>query len=323
MKTDLLVSPGGDGWFNLAAEEYLVDSTGPEDAVIYFFVNENAVIIGRNQNPWAECNMKKMDEDGVQLVRRISGGGAVFHDRGNINFSFIMGKERYDLEKQMNIILFAVRSMGIECGLSGRNDITAGGRKFSGNAFCERGNVKMHHGTLLISTDLEKLQRYLNVDPAKLETKGIRSVRSRVCNLNEFVPGISTDTVLANLKKVCMSAYEDCKEISIDSLDAAALEKYVEKHASPEWRLGMTPKFDYEIRHRFQWGGVQLHLRLRSSRVESLDVYTDANDIRIADKITASLKGAEFGAGPLSEALKRSGDSQLEDLAEYIAALEL
>ena len=323
MKTSLLVSPGGDGWFNLAAEEFLVDSTGPEDAVIYLFINTNAVIIGRNQNPWAECRLKKMEEDGVQLVRRISGGGAVYHDLGNINFSFIMGKERYDLRKQMEIICSAVRSMGIECVLSGRNDITAGGRKFSGNAFCERAQAKMHHGTLLISTDLEKLQEYLNVDPAKLESKGIRSVRSRVCNLSEFDSGITTEKTLNILRQACFRAYGECREIGVDDLDERDLEKYVRKHSSAEWLTGRTPRFDYEIKHRFVWGSVQVLLRLCGGRVDSLDVFSDANDILIREKICRCLVGAEFGSAPLAEALCRGDDPRLEDLAEYIITLEL
>ena len=323
MGTSILVSSGGDGWRNLAVEDYLMDCLEPDDAVIYFFINQNAVIIGRNQNPWAECRLGQMEEDEVQLVRRISGGGAVYHDRGNLNFSFVMGSERYNFQKQTELILTAVRAMGIECEFSGRNDILADGRKFSGNAFCERGKVRLHHGTLLVNTDLEKLQRYLNVDIMKLTTKGIRSVRSRVCNLSEFRPDITAKTVLTHLKDICRNAYRDITELSTDDLRSEDLEPYIVKHSSAEWRFGKTPRFDYETAFRFPWGGVQLLLRLRGGIVESLDVFTDANDVFLAERISSCLQGAAFQSAALACTLRESADPRLDELADRIQALDL
>ena len=154
----LYVSTSPDGWRNLGVDEYFLDHIGEDDMLLYFYVNRNAVIIGRGQNPWAECNLSAMERDGVQLVRRITGGGAVFHDEGNLNFSFIAGEKRYDLQRQLGMILDAVRALGIPCEFSGRNDLLADGRKFSGNAFCSRGCVRQHHGTLLIDADLTRLQ---------------------------------------------------------------------------------------------------------------------------------------------------------------------
>lgn len=323
MSISLLVSPAGDGWQNLAVEDYLMDHLGPDDAVIYFFINENAVIIGRNQNPWAECRLGQMEADGVQLVRRTSGGGAVYHDRGNLNYSFIMGSGHYDLQKQTELILTSVRAMGIPCEFSGRNDILANGRKFSGTAFCDRGKVKLHHGTLLVNADLEKLQRYLNVDTSKLASKGIRSVRSRVCNLSEFRPDISVDFVLGQLKDACRNAYGDCDEIGMGDIETEELEQYVAKHSSTEWRLGKTPRFDYEAACRFLWGGVQLLLRLQGGVVESLDVYSDANDVSLAEQISSHLRGSAFNPSALSNALRNTGDSRLDELADYLRALDL
>ena len=186
----LYVSDSTDGWRNLGADEYFLDHLSPEDMLLHFYVNRSAVIIGRGQNPWAECNLDAMQRDDVQLVRRITGGGAVFHDEGNLNFSFIAGTARYDVQRQLGMILSAVRALGIPCEFSGRNDLLADGRKFSGNAFCSRKGICQHHGTLLIRSDLTRLQNYLNVDPRKLQAKGVKSVRSRVCNLSEFAPGL-------------------------------------------------------------------------------------------------------------------------------------
>lgn len=159
----LYVSPSPSGWDNLALDEYFLDHLSEDDFLLYFYINANAVIIGRNQNPWAECRLKAMEEDGVQLVRRITGGGAVFHDCGNLNFSFIAGEKRYDVERQFDLILRALQKLGIPCEFSGRNDLLSEGRKFSGNAFCTRKNIHQHHGTLLVSADLSRLNNYLSV----------------------------------------------------------------------------------------------------------------------------------------------------------------
>lgn len=318
MSNYLYVSTSPNGWRNLGVDEYFLDHLGEEDIILYFYINKSAVIIGRGQNPWAECNLSAMDRDGVQLVRRITGGGAVFHDEGNLNFSFIAGKKIYSVERQMNLILRAVRALGIPCEFSGRNDLLADGRKFSGNAFCTRGELCQHHGTLLIGTDLSRLQNYLNVDPRKLQSKGTKSVRSRVCNLNEFVPELSCESMLAALKLAFREEYGDYRELQTADLDEAAIAPYVEKHASDAWRLGKTPQFDIEIENRFPWGNVQLLLSLKHGRVESLDAYSDAIDVELVGELRARLMGVAFGAQPLSEALFASEKEQVREVGSFI-----
>lgn len=319
MANYLYVSTSPDGWRNLAVDEYFLDNMGVDDMMLYFYVNANAVIIGCSQNPWAECNLGAMDRDGVQLVRRITGGGAVFHDEGNLNFSFIAGKDRYNLERQMNLILNAVRALGIPCEFTGRNDLLADGRKFSGNAFCSRRHVRQHHGTLLIHADLSRLQNYLNVDPRKLQSKGAKSVRSRVCNLREFAPELTRDRMLDALKIAFGETYGPYVELQTANLDEAAIAPYVEKQRSDAWRLGKTPRFDLEIENRFPWGNVQLLLTLRQSRVDALQVYSDAMDAELSDEIRARLLGVPFGSGPMAAALQASEKEQVRDLAQFIA----
>ena len=318
----LYVSTSHDGWRNLAVDEYFLDHVKPDDAMLYFYINANAVIIGRSQNPWAECNLQKMDADQVQLVRRITGGGAVYHDCGNLNFSFIMGENRYDLNKQMNLILNAVRAMGIPCEFSGRNDLLADGKKFSGNAFCTRSAVRQHHGTLLLNADLSKLQNYLNVDPRKLQSKGTKSVRSRVCNLSQFVPEIDCAIMLEKLKNAYREIYGDYQELQTTDLDEKAIAPYYQKQTSEAWRLGQTPRFDIEIENRFAWGNVQLLLSLRHCVIEGLKVYSDANDAELADKVSARLLGCAFGSVPMSAAL-RGENEQLDELADFILQQKL
>ena len=311
----LFISNSGDGWNNLGCDEYFIDHASPDDMLLHFYVNSNAVIIGRGQNPWAECNLEAMRRDNVQLVRRISGGGAVFHDSGNLNFSFIAGENIYNVERQLGMILSAVRALGISCEFTGRNDLLAEGRKFSGNAFCRRKKIHQHHGTLLIGSDLSRLQNYLNVDPRKLQSKGVKSVRSRVCNLNEFAPGLTTSAMLSALQDAFRAEYGEYEPMSVP--DPAAVAPYIQKHASDAWRLGETPRFDEQIDHRFPWGNVQLLLTLRKGRVHSLNVYTDALDADLPGEIAALLTGAEYGRESMAAALEKSDKEQIRELAEW------
>ena len=316
MANYLYISNSGDGWRNLAADEYFIDHLGENDLLLYFYINKNAVIIGRSQNPWAECNLAAMERDDVQLVRRITGGGAVFHDQGNLNFSFIAGEKIYDVERQLGMILSAVRFLGIPCEFTGRNDLVADGKKFSGNAFCARKNIRQHHGTLLIKADLGRLQNYLNVDPRKLQAKGAKSVRSRVCNLSEYVPGLNCEQMLGALTKAFRDEYGDFEVVS--DLREEAIAPYIQKQRSEEWRLGKTPRFDLEIENRFSWGNVQMLLTLRQSRVDELDVYSDAIDVDLAQEVRERLLGVKFGSRSMAEALSVSEKEQIRELAEFV-----
>lgn len=310
----LFISNSGDGWRNLGFDEYFLDHASPDDMLLHFYINSNAVIIGRGQNPWTECNLDAMRRDNVQLVRRISGGGAVFHDSGNLNFSFIAGENVYNVERQLGMILSAVRALGIPCEFTGRNDLVADGRKFSGNAFCRRKKIHQHHGTLLIGSDLSRLQNYLNVDPRKLQSKGVKSVRSRVCNLTEFVPDLTCEAMLSALKDAFRAEYGEYEPKSVP--DEAAVAPYIAKHASDAWRLGETPRFDEQIDHRFSWGNLQILLTLRKGRVHSLNVYTDALDVSIPEEIIALLTGVEYNPEALASALEASPNPLVREAAQ-------
>ncbi|MBP3651864.1 MAG: lipoate--protein ligase [Clostridia bacterium] len=313
----LYISDSRDGWRNLGTDEYFLDHLGPQDMLLYFYINRSAVIIGRGQNPWAECNLNAMERDGVQLVRRITGGGAVFHDEGNLNFSFIAGEEVYDVSRQLGMILSAVQALDIPCEFSGRNDLLSNGRKFSGNAFCARGQLRQHHGTLLVNSDLTRLQNYLTVDPRKLQAKGAKSVRSRVCNLEEMLPGLNCEAMLEALKEAYRRVY-GAYTLLPGRPDEAAVAPYIEKHASDAWRLGETPRFDLEIENRFPWGNMQLLLTLRHSRVDDLQVFSDALDTDLCTEVRARLMGAAFGSQSMHAALITSEKQQLRDLAAFI-----
>jgi len=271
MKAYFFLCESSDGWRNLAADEYFLNHIGKDEILLHIYINAPAVIIGKNQNAWRECNLKAMEADGVKLVRRISGGGAVYHDLGNVNFSFIAHRDIYDVPRQMNVILRAVRELGISAEFSGRNDLLAEGRKFSGNAFCVRGEGRQHHGTLLLSADLSKLPGYLNVSDEKLRSKGVSSVRSRVCNLCEFNAEITSEGMIEALKKGFAQEYGAFENWELDAAARQEIESLYEKQSSWQWRLGQAPRFDLELKNRFDWGEIQVLLSFRQAHVSQVE----------------------------------------------------
>lgn len=238
MSNYIYSAPTGDGWLNLARDGYFLENNKKGDVILYFYVNKNAVIIGRNQNAWKECNIANMDADGVQLVRRHSGGGAVFHDNGNLNFSFITDEKHYDLNRQMRVILNAVSKLGLKAELSGRNDITVDGKKFSGNAFSLAKGNRSHHGTILVNADLTKLSNYLCVSKEKMRSKGIDSVRARVCNLCELSSGLTVEAMRRLVIESFIEEYGAASEYVFDGTALAEVEERRERLASWEWRFG-------------------------------------------------------------------------------------
>lgn len=308
-------SETGDGLENLARDEYLLSAIQPGEIIMYLYVNTGAVIIGRNQNPYIECNLKRMEEDGVQLVRRVSGGGAVYHDSGNLNFSFIAGADIYDEKRQTRVIVNALESFGVKCEVSGRNDITADGRKFSGNAFCGRGEKRLHHGTLLINSDLGVFDRYLVPSRQKLEAKGVKSVRARVCNLSEFNPDITPESMAAALRTAFEAEYGRAEDYSC--FDEAAVRALREKHESFGWRMGETPHFDCEMERRFPWGMARLCFGVEGGAVKRVKLYTDSLDTGLSEMAESLLAGKSFERDALASALY-GGGSALSDIAEMI-----
>ncbi|MBO5999202.1 MAG: lipoate--protein ligase, partial [Lachnospiraceae bacterium] len=180
-----------DPYRNLAVEELLLKSVQDDELILYLWQNDRTVVIGRNQDAYHECDMDTLLSEGGRIVRRMSGGGAVYHDLGNVNFTFLSTKENYDIERQNRVILDAVSSFGIDAQCTGRNDLTVQDRKFSGCAYYDDGRARFHHGTILIDTDLDRMSRYLTPSKSKLLSKGVASVASRVVCLKEINPGMT------------------------------------------------------------------------------------------------------------------------------------
>ena len=232
----VIVSNQFNPYLNLAVETYLTDHQEEGVVTMYLWKNQQTVVIGLNQNPFSECDVKRLNDEGGHLMRRRTGGGAVYHDLGNLNFSFIADKHDYDVRKQQSVIQEALKSFGLESEISGRNDLTCQGRKFSGNAFFNGTVNNLHHGTILIKTDSEMMQRYLTVDPGKLQKHGVQSVRSRIVNLSELADITSENIVtplIQSFEKVyqteaeyidfeTITSFEEVKEMFKKSIDTLA-----------------------------------------------------------------------------------------------------
>lgn len=324
MSNYIYSAPTGDGWLNLARDGYFLENNKKGDVILYFYVNKNAVIIGRNQNAWKECSIANMDADGVQLVRRHSGGGAVFHDNGNLNFSFITDEKHYDLNRQMRVILNAVSKLGLKAELSGRNDITVDGKKFSGNAFSLAKGNRSHHGTILVNADLTKLSNYLCVSKEKMRSKGIDSVRARVCNICELSSGLTVEAMRRLVIESFIEEYGAASEYVFDGTALAEVEERRERLASWEWRFGKTPQFDFETDKRFSFGDTQIYFNSRNGVIRETKVYSDCLDTELTTEIEKALTGVHFRKEEIKAALSKMKDQSIAaELAEHFCSLDI
>ena len=275
-----------------------------DEIILYLWRNDHTVVIGKNQNPWRECNVEAIKRDGIYLARRMSGGGAVYHDMGNLNFTFIAKDGLFDVERQTDVILLACRLLGINAVKNGRNDLTVADKKFSGHAYFSSHGFNYHHGTIMMDVKGDDLSKYLNVPAAKLKSKGVESVRSRVTNLIEHVSGElegadTRELILAMQDAMvraasreygCEAAEEELPQIPQDLLD---------KYASEEWRLGTKIPFTTDIEHRFEWGGVEVQLEMKGEFIKDCRIYSDSLETEVFDVIEDLIKGCRYDAGEI------------------------
>ncbi|MBR1758808.1 MAG: lipoate--protein ligase [Lachnospiraceae bacterium] len=277
---------------NLAVEETLLSVVKDDELILYLWQNDHTIVIGKNQNPWLECKVADFLNDGGKIARRITGGGAVYHDGGNLNFSFIAAKENYDQAKQFAVICRAVQSFGIEAEVSGRNDVTTEGRKFSGNAFYDNGTAALHHGTILICGSAEKMKLYLTPDPAKLQKRSVASVASRVVNLGELAPEMTID----QMRKALILAAEEEYQVPVvraetNALPADTFHEKWSRQASPEWIFGEDRKDSEAYRAILPEGLVSAQVAFDADVAVDAYVFTDALDVTFAEKMQKMLLG--------------------------------
>lgn len=257
---------------NLAIEDFLVNFANEnQHFILYFWQNENTVVIGRNQDAFSEVNLDFMIKNKIKLARRKTGGGAVFHDKNNLNFSFIIPKNRFNKLKSSNIIKKALFNLGIDSEISGRNDILVNNKKISGNAYLNKENVTLHHGTILLNTNFELLENVLNINTVKLQSHGVKSVKNRVLNLNELYPNITIKDLKQEIKKEFENTYLNKCQLFKDDLQ---IEK--DFYSSEEWIYGDKKFINLKkYSHKFDWGICEIKI-LNSKEKKYVKIYSDA-----------------------------------------------
>lgn len=320
----LLSTSETDPYLNLAREEVLCETVAKEEIILYLWQNKNTIVIGRNQNPWKECRVEAFEADGGRIARRLSGGGAVFHDLGNLNFTFVARDPYYDVTSNCAVVCEAVRSFGLNAQTTGRNDITIEGAKFSGNAFVNHGDTHCHHGTLMVNVDFTRLSNYLNPDPRKLATKGVDSVKSRVVNLADLHQAISTKTLATAMIAAAEQIFDnEAQPFDSSRLDAARLTKRAQHFSSRPWRFGTTLPFTHHFDQRFVWGDFDLNLLVKDGLLNEIQLFSDALDTDFIARIADSLPGCPYNSTALQERLNAAArtSEQQAMAADCIASI--
>ena len=305
----LIINDCSDAYYNLAAEEYLIDHF--DEDVVMLWRNDNTVVIGKNQNTIEEVNREYVEENNISVVRRLTGGGAVFHDMGNVNYTIIQ-QYREGLFSNYAYFTEAVRdflqSLGVRAELSGRNDLLIGGKKFSGNAQCVRNGRMMHHGTLMFSSDVKDISGALTPNVKKFESKGVKSVRSRVTNIASHLPaelaGMDTAEFLQRLYAFYRQRFPDAVPYELTAADQAAIRKLAdEKYSTWEWNYGASPAFAVSASRKYDFGLVDVRLNVVRGHIKDIRIFGDYFGVRSISELETLLAGTEYRREPITGAL--------------------
>lgn len=274
---------------NLALEEQLLDQAILGANIFFLWQNNNSVIIGKNQEMSNECNLTVMQEDQVPIVRRCSGGGAVYHDMGNLNFSFIMDNAVYDVNRQLGVIIKALAKFGIKAHISGRNDLVVSNYKVSGNAFVRRKTHSLHHGTLLFDSNLKAMSKYLRVSPLKLAKHSVRSIASRVRNLTNL--GVIS---IEELKVRLISAFNDeyqCNELklTLPLID----DYYLDKYQDLKYVI-QGSDYSYVVEGILNNDYYKICFRITDNIISCVEVYSDSLDLQQVIRFKSDLINMAF-----------------------------
>lgn len=300
-KVNIFISKVHNPAFNLAFESYLLKNNTPDTMIFYLWQNDKTIVIGRHQNPYKECDLEKVKRDNVTVIRRSSGGGAVYHDLGNLNFTFIAGENVYDVDRQCGVIVDALKDFGLKCEVSGRNDMTIEGAKFSGHAYMNHEEMYCHHGTLLVIADLKILSEYLTVSDLKFKSKGVDSVRSRVVNLCEIHSGIGSGKLnVETLKDVLIKTFlreypyvSKIEQIGYE-FDHPDLIETMQRFETWDWNISESLEFDISYDTKFRWGMMELSLKCTNGVISDCDINSDCILEEDFEQLKSSLIGTAF-----------------------------
>jgi len=298
-----------DPRINLAIEEYALKTMDVDkDSYLLFYINEPSIIIGRNQNTVEEINTEYVDANGIHVVRRLSGGGAVYHDLGNLNYSFITkddGESFRNFKKFTEPVIKALAEMGVKAELLGRNDILVEGRKVSGNAqFATQGRLYTH-GTLMFDTEIERVVSALKVKKDKIESKGIKSIRSRVANISEFIEEPMTiEQFRQRILNSIFNGEENIQYVELTNDDWDKIHQLsAERYGNWDWNYGKSPKCNMQHSHRFPVGGIDVRLQVNKGKIEEVHIFGDFFGVGEVAVIEESLKNVQYDRESITKAL--------------------
>ncbi|HCM90357.1 MULTISPECIES: lipoate--protein ligase [Vagococcus] len=324
-----------DPRINLAIETYLVQEMPIDEPILLFYVNEPSIIIGRNQNTIEEINTDYVEKQGIHVVRRLSGGGAVYHDAGNLNFSFIMpddGESFRNFGKVTQPIIDALHDMGVDgAELKGRNDLIIDGKKFSGNAMYSTNGRMFAHGTLMFDSDVNEVVNALKVRKDKIESKGIKSIRSRVTNIKPYLTDTHQNMSTEDFRQEIL-----LKIFETDNLDDVNVYKLTEEdwkkinaiseklYRNWDWNYGRSPEFDLVRRNRFGIGSIEAKMNVSEGEIKEIKIFGDFFGLGEISDVENALRGIKYEKAAIIEAVEKIdvkkyfGNIETEDLSNLL-----
>ncbi|MDZ5713059.1 lipoate--protein ligase [Jeotgalibacillus haloalkalitolerans] len=299
-----------DPKINLAIEEYALKNLNvEEESYLLFYINKPSIIIGKNQNTIEEINTDYVEKNNIQVVRRLSGGGAVYHDLGNLNFSFITkddGESFHNFQKFTEPVVDALKQIGVPAELKGRNDLLVGERKISGNAqFSTKGRM-FSHGTLMFDSEIDNVVSSLKVRKDKIESKGIKSIRSRVANISEFLEEkVTIEEFKQLILRHIFGSEEEIKEYVLTEEDWKKIHELSEqRYQQWEWNFGKSPKFNLQHSHRFPVGSIDVRLDVEKGSIENCKIYGDFFGVGDVSEVEQKLIGTRYERAEIDKALE-------------------
>ncbi|MBZ9779361.1 lipoate--protein ligase [Psychroflexus sp. CAK8W] len=297
-----------DPYFNIATDEYIFKHI--EEDCFMLWRNDNAIIVGKHQNTLAEINYEYVKEKDIKIVRRLSGGGAVYHDLGNLNYSFTRTGENYemiDFERYTEPIIEVLKELGVDAKFEGRNDLTINGKKFSGNAEHVFRNKVLHHGTLLFSSEMKDISGALKVNPLKYKDRATKSIPNRVTNISDHLEeDITVDQFTDKVMDHITSRFENARLYEFTEEDIENIRKIRdEKYSTWEWNYGYFPNYDFKKGARTEGGTVEVNMNVAEGKIKNLRITGDFFHIKDISPIEKALENTKHEESEIRKVLSQ------------------